>query len=52
MISYFNRNPSLGFSIQRVFKTVTDEIGKTQQFEEFFMPSKHSMPWDILRNSL
>jgi glycosyltransferase involved in cell wall biosynthesis len=52
MIKYFNRNLSLGFSIQRVFKTITDEIGKTAQFEEFYMPSKGSMPWDILRNSL
>jgi glycosyltransferase involved in cell wall biosynthesis len=51
-VTYFNRNPNLGFSIQRVFKTITDEIGKTQQFEEFCMPSKSSMPWDILRNSL
>jgi glycosyltransferase involved in cell wall biosynthesis len=52
MITYFSRNKNVGFSIQRVFKTITDEIGKTQCFEEFCMPSKLSMPRDILKNSL
>ena len=50
-ITYFHRHPSCGFSIQRVFKTLQQEIGKTLGYEEFFMPSAHSMPWDICRNN-
>jgi glycosyltransferase involved in cell wall biosynthesis len=51
-IIYFHRHPNCGFSIHRVFKTITDEIRKTTQFEEFYLPTQRSMPWDILKNSL
>ena len=50
-ITYFHRHPDCGFSIFRVFKTIESEIEKNEVVEDFFMPSSHSMPWDIVRNS-
>jgi glycosyltransferase involved in cell wall biosynthesis len=49
-ITYFYRNPHCGFSIQRVFQTLTKEIENYAEVEEVFMPAKGSMPWDIVRN--
>jgi glycosyltransferase involved in cell wall biosynthesis len=51
-ITYFYRNPQCGFSIQRVFKTLTEEIKKYAEVEEVYMPVKGSMPWDIIRNGI
>jgi len=50
-ITYFYRHNDIGFSIRKVLRTITDEIRKTALVEDFFMPSKRSMPWDILINS-
>lgn len=52
MITYFHRHPTCGFSIYKVFKTIKTKIPKSEQVEEVFMPSPHSMPWDIIRNSI
>lgn len=52
MIAYFHRHPACGFSIYRVFKTIEGKVSESEQIEEVFMPSSHSMPWDIVRNSI
>lgn len=51
-ITYFHRHPQNGFSIQRVFQTLTKEIEKDVDVENIYMPSKGSMPWDIIRNGI
>jgi glycosyltransferase involved in cell wall biosynthesis len=51
-ITYFYRNSQCGFSIQRVFQTLTTEIEKHAEIEEVYMPAKGSMPWDIMRNCI
>jgi glycosyltransferase involved in cell wall biosynthesis len=51
MITYFHRNSKVGYSIQKVFKTLTDEISKSNEIEEVYMKSKTSMPLDIIKNS-
>jgi glycosyltransferase involved in cell wall biosynthesis len=37
-ITYFYRHPRCGFSIQRVFQTITDEIRKQTKIKELFLP--------------
>jgi glycosyltransferase involved in cell wall biosynthesis len=51
-ITYFYRHPQCGFSIQRVFQTINREIEKYAEKKEFFMPSKGSMPWDVIKNCI
>lgn len=53
MIAFFHRNHKCGYSIYKVFKTIENEL-KSQniEFEEYFMPSQYSMPWDIIKNSI
>ncbi|QWX83334.1 glycosyltransferase family 4 protein [Cellulophaga sp. HaHaR_3_176] len=51
-INYFFRHPKVGHSIQRVFRTLIDEINKSTEVSIFEVPSKSSMPWDILENSV
>lgn len=51
-ITYFYRNPQCGFSIQRVFQTLTNEIEKYAEVEEAFVPSKRSLPWDVIINCI
>lgn len=51
MITFFYRNLNLGFSINKVFKTISLEIGKNHLINEVFMPSERSMPLDIIKNS-
>jgi glycosyltransferase involved in cell wall biosynthesis len=51
-ITYFYRHPQCGFSIQRVFQTLTAEIGKQADIEDFFLPAKGSMPWHIIWNCI
>lgn len=50
-ITYFHRNPQCGFSIYKVFQTIENELRKQININEYFMPSPHSMPWDIIKNS-
>lgn len=52
-ITFFHRHPSLGFSIQQVFKTVVGGIRSEfseEILEEIVTPSIGSMPWDAWRN--
>ncbi|MDE5417557.1 glycosyltransferase [Labilibaculum sp. DW002] len=51
MITFFYRNPKVGFSIGKVFKTITDEMRQNEKMHEVFMPSEGSMPWDLVKNS-
>lgn len=51
MITYFHRNKSCGYSIQKVFKTIENEIKKSIIIKDIYMPTKHSFPWDIFINS-
>jgi hypothetical protein len=50
-ITYFYRNPQVGFSIGKVFHTVTDEVKKSCEIKEVFMRSAYSMLQDVVRNS-
>ena len=53
MITFFHRNHKCGYSIYKVFKTIENELKfQNIEFEEYFMPSQYSMPWDIIKNSI
>ncbi|RXG13099.1 glycosyltransferase [Leeuwenhoekiella aestuarii] len=45
------RHKSIGFSIERVFSTLSEELGKHLVVEEFVVPRKGSMPWDVIINN-
>jgi glycosyltransferase involved in cell wall biosynthesis len=49
-IAYFYRNPQCGFSIQRVFQTLTKEIEKYIEIEELFLPFSSAGIFDIFHN--
>ena len=50
-ITYFHRNKQDGFSILKVSQTFIDEIKKTNEVEEFFVPHKGSLyPFATLKN--
>ena len=51
-ITYFYRHPQCGFSIQCVFQTLTGEIMKYAETEEYSVPSQGSKPWDVVRNCI
>ena len=51
-INYFSRHPNVGFSIQKVFGTLTAEIAKYVDIENHYVPEKGSMPWDVLKNNM
>ncbi|WP_447641637.1 MULTISPECIES: glycosyltransferase [Chitinophagaceae] len=51
-ITYFFRHPEVGFSIQKVFSIIVSEVNKHATSEIVEMPSKGSMPWDIVRNCI
>lgn len=51
-INYFYRHPKVGFSIQKVFDTLTEEIAKYIDIEKYYVPEKGSMLWDILKNNI
>lgn len=51
-VVFFHRNSSIGFSIERVFSTLIDELKKDLIIKEFRMPRKGSMPWDVMINNL
>jgi len=50
-ITYFYRNPKVGFSIGKVFQSISHEMSKNMDVTEVFMPSERSMPWDIIKNT-
>lgn len=43
-ITYFYRHPKVGFSIQRVFKTIESGISKYIKVKDFFLPNPFSTP--------
>lgn len=49
-ITYFFRHNELGYSIQKVFKTMIFSIQKKNTIEIFYMPTKRSMPWNLIGN--
>lgn len=49
-ITYFHRNNNSGYSIGRVFHSITQEIIKTVDIEEFHVPFYRARPLDLLRN--
>ncbi|MCR1025189.1 glycosyltransferase family 4 protein [Cellulophaga baltica] len=51
-INYFFRHPKVGHSIHRVFRTLIEEIDKSEETCFFEMPNKGSMPLDVLKNNL
>ena len=51
-ISYFFRNPEVGYSIHRVFRTLIGEVTKSAEVSIYEMPSKGSMPLDVVKNNI
>ena len=51
MITYFSRHTSCGFSIQRVFGLIINEVKTKKNVKQFSMPSKRSRPIDIIINA-
>ncbi|MBU2995647.1 glycosyltransferase [Cellulophaga baltica] len=51
-IHYFFRHPKVGHSIHRVFRTIIEEIGKSNIVEIIEMPKKGSKPNDVLKNNI
>ncbi len=51
-IIYFFRNPKVGHSIHRVFRTLIGELDKKLEVSINEVPNEGSMPIDVLRNNL
>jgi glycosyltransferase involved in cell wall biosynthesis len=51
-IIYLYRNPQSGFSIGRVFETISTEVSKTCEVENVYMPCKNANPLAVLKNVL
>ena len=49
-ITYFYRSLKCGFSIKKVFNTVTEEIGKTELIKQLYVPSHRAGIQSVLRN--
>lgn len=49
-ITYFYRSLQCGFSIKKVFHTLTDEIGKTHDIHQVYIPSHRADPISVLKN--
>lgn len=49
-ITYFNRNLQCGYSIARVFNTITDEISKDENIEQFYVPKYRAGLNSIFKN--
>jgi len=49
-VTYFHRNPSAGFSIARVFRTIVDEVSKSGEVVEHYVPSRRALPWHMIQN--
>lgn len=50
-INYFFRHPNIGHSIHRVFRTLIEEIGKSNEVQIYEVPSQGSMPRDVIKNN-
>ena len=51
-INYFFRHPKVGFSIQRVFKTLINELNKSIESAIYEVPAQGSMPIDLIKNNI
>ena len=51
-IHYFFRNKEAGYSINKVFKTISDEIVKTESVKEFYLPNCRLNPISIILNGI
>ena len=51
-ITYIFRHPSVGFSIQRVFQTINEGVGKACETKEIFLPSQFSNIFAMIKNGL
>lgn len=51
-ITYFYRSLKSGYSIKRVFQTITKELGKHLNIEEVFLPENKSNFYSIFRNGI
>ncbi|MFN3587895.1 MAG: glycosyltransferase family 4 protein [Spirosomataceae bacterium] len=49
-ILFVHRNPNVGFSIQKVFGTITNELSQNRKIENFFLPSQKATLFGILQN--
>lgn len=49
-INYFYRNPKAGYSISKVFKTLTNEVAKTSKVVEFNVPERRANLISIFKN--
>ncbi len=50
-IIMFFRNPKVGHSIHRVFRSVQPFLKLNVDLDIFDVPSSRSLPWDVLRNT-
>ncbi len=51
MVTLIYRKFGGGYSIQKVFTTISEELAKQIDVKNINMPSSRSMPWDIVINS-
>jgi glycosyltransferase involved in cell wall biosynthesis len=51
-INLFFRNQNTGYSIGRVFETISSELGKYNEVVNYYVPSKYGGVFSIIRNSL
>ncbi|SFR62187.1 Glycosyltransferase involved in cell wall bisynthesis [Maribacter stanieri] len=51
-INFFFRNPKIGHSIHRVFRTLIVEISKSEKVQTHNVPNQGSMPLDVIINNI
>lgn len=49
-ILYIYRNPSLGFSIAKVFRPIEKEMRKYAEVDSFYLPVAGAKPWNLWKN--
>jgi glycosyltransferase involved in cell wall biosynthesis len=49
-ITYFNRNLQCGYSIAKVFTTITDQISPQENIEQFYVPDHRAGLKSIIKN--
>ena len=49
-ILYIYRNPSLGFSIAKVFRPIEEETRKYAEVDSFYLPVAGAKPWHLWKN--
>jgi glycosyltransferase involved in cell wall biosynthesis len=48
--TFFYRSLKCGFSIKKVFNTISIEISKSHEVREYYVPSHHAGLWSVLKN--